>query len=61
MEFKSIVVALILLAVLFGWYVWLEARERGRRRMGHKRSPLNGAVDGRRAGEDGELWKAERK
>lgn len=59
MEFKSIVVALILLAVLFGWYVWLEAGERRRRRMGHKRSPFNGAGDRQRAGEDGELWKAE--
>lgn len=59
MEVKSIVVALMLLAVLFGWYVWLEVGERRRRRRGHKRSPYNGAGDGRRAGEDGELWKAE--
>lgn len=59
MEFKSIAVALILLAFLFGWYVWLEAAERRRGRTGHKRSRFNGAGDGRRAGEDGELWKAE--
>lgn len=32
MEFKSIVVALILLAVLFGWYAWLAAAERRRAR-----------------------------
>jgi hypothetical protein len=31
MEFKSFVVALILLAVLFGWYAWLEVVERRRR------------------------------
>ena len=53
MEFKSIVVALILLAVLFGWYVWLEVGERRRRRAGHKQTTFNGA------GDDGELWKAE--
>lgn len=59
MEFKSIVVALMLLAVLFGWYVWLEAGERRRRRLGHKRTTYNGAGEERRAGEDGEVWKAE--
>lgn len=59
MEFKSIVVALILLAVLFGWYAWLEAGERRRRRAVNKRSPFDGAGDGRREGADGELWKAE--
>ncbi len=31
MEFKSLVVAALLLAVLFGWYAWLEAGERRRR------------------------------
>ena len=31
MEVKSFVVALILLAVLFGWYAWLEVGERRRR------------------------------
>lgn len=61
MEFRSIVVALILLAVLFGWYGWLEAGERRRRRVGNGRSSFNGEGDGRRADVDGELWKAERK
>ncbi|HEV2761996.1 MAG TPA: hypothetical protein VGV38_03295 [Pyrinomonadaceae bacterium] len=42
MEFKSIVVALVLLAVLFGWYAWLETRERRRRRAGVKRNPFDG-------------------
>lgn len=28
MEFKSLVAAVILLAVLFGWYAWLENGER---------------------------------
>lgn len=37
MELKSIVVALLLLAVLFGWYAWLEAGERRRRRTGRGR------------------------
>lgn len=32
MDFKSILVAVILLALLFGWYAWLEAGERRRRR-----------------------------
>lgn len=41
MEFKSIVVALILLAVLFGWYAWLEAGERRRRRTEKKQTPFN--------------------
>ena len=59
MEFKSIVVALMLLAVLFGWYVWLEACERRRGRVRHKRTTNDGAGDGRRGGEDAELWKAE--
>jgi hypothetical protein len=31
MEFKAVIVAAILLAVLFGWYAWLEAGERRRR------------------------------
>ena len=31
MEFKSVIVAALLLAVLFGWYAWLEAGERRRR------------------------------
>lgn len=31
MEFKSFVVAALLLAVLFGWYAWLEFVERRRR------------------------------
>ena len=59
MELKSIVVALMLLAVLFGWYVWLEARERRRARVGNRRSSFNGEGDGRREDVDGELWKAE--
>ncbi len=45
MEFKSIFTALLLLAVLFGWYAWLEAGERRRMREGNKRSPFNGAGD----------------
>lgn len=40
MEVKSIAVALILLAVLFGWYAWLEAGERRRRRTVRKRPPF---------------------
>lgn len=59
MEFKSIVVALMLLAVLFGWYLWLEVGERRRGRVGQKRTTYNDAGEGRRAGEDGELWKDE--
>ncbi|HEV2762303.1 MAG TPA: hypothetical protein VGV38_04845, partial [Pyrinomonadaceae bacterium] len=59
MEFESIVVALILLAALFGWYAWLEAGERRRSRAVNKRSSLDGAGDGRPAGADGELWKGE--
>lgn len=55
MEFKSIVVALILLAILFGWYAWLKAGERRRTGIGNKRSSFNGAGDGRRAGVDGDL------
>lgn len=31
MEFKSVIVAVLLLAVLFGWYAWLEVCERRRR------------------------------
>jgi hypothetical protein len=54
MELKSIVVALVLLAVLFGWYAWLEAGERRRRRVGAKRSPFNGAgADGARTRKSG--------
>ena len=45
MDFKSIIVALILLALLFGWYAWLEAGERRRRRVEEKRSPFNGKGD----------------
>ena len=59
MEFKSIVVASILLAILFGWYVWLEAGERRRGRLGHRRTTYNGGGDEPRACADGELWKAE--
>jgi hypothetical protein len=59
MEFKSIIVALILLAVLFGWYTWLEVGERRRGRVGNKRSSFNGEGDGRREDVEGELWKAE--
>ncbi|HWS54846.1 MAG TPA: hypothetical protein VN228_11995 [Pyrinomonadaceae bacterium] len=55
MEFKSIVVALILLAILFGWYAWLEANERRRMRVENKRGSFKGAGDGRRAGGDGDL------
>jgi len=59
MEIKSIVVALILLAVLFGWYAWLDAGERRRARVGNRRSPFNGEGDGRRQDTEGELWKGE--
>lgn len=59
MEFKSIVAALILLAILFGWYAWLEARERRRGRIGNRRSSVNSGGDGHSAGADGELWKDE--
>jgi hypothetical protein len=59
MEFKSIVVALILLAVLFGWYAWLEVSERRRTRVGDRRSSFNGEGDGRREDVEGKLWKAE--
>jgi hypothetical protein len=59
MEFKSIVVALLLLAVLFGWYAWLEAGERRRGRRGRERVPDKDEGDGGRADVDGELWKAE--
>lgn len=59
MELKSIVAALILLAILFGWYAWLEARERRQRRIGNRRSSVNGEGDGHSAGADGELWKGE--
>jgi hypothetical protein len=31
MEWKSLVAAVILLAVLYGWYAWLETGERRRR------------------------------
>jgi hypothetical protein len=61
MEFKSIVVALMLLAVLFGWYAWLDAGERRRGRVGGGRSSFNGEGEGRRTDVDGEIWKAERK
>lgn len=57
MDFKSIIVALILLALLFGWYAWLEADGRRRRRVGEGQSPLKGtaARDTQRANRDGEL------
>jgi hypothetical protein len=61
MEFKSIVVALILLAILFGWYAWLEVDERRRGRVGNRRSSFNGVDEGRRTDVDGEIWKDERK
>lgn len=59
MDFKSIIVAVILLALLFAWYAWLEAGERRRRRVGITRSPFKGKGDARRARRDGELWKTE--
>jgi hypothetical protein len=42
MELKSIFMALFLLAVLFGWYAWLEAGERRRRRVGNGRGQFSG-------------------
>lgn len=59
MDFKSIIVAVILLVLLFAWYAWLEASERRRGRVEKTRSPFNGKGDGRRARRDGELWKTE--
>lgn len=59
MDFKSILVALILLALLFGWYAWLEAGERRRRRVGETRSPVNDTGDVQRIRRDGELWRNE--
>ena len=46
MDFKSIFAAVILLALLFGWYAWLEAGERRRRRVEETRSPFNGTGAG---------------
>lgn len=45
MEVKSIVVALVLLAVLFVWYAWLEASERRRKSVENKRTPFNDTGD----------------
>ena len=61
MELKSIIVAVILLALLFGWYAWLEISERRRRRVGETQSPVNdtGMGDAQGAKRDGELWKTE--
>jgi len=61
MDFKSIIVAVILLALLFGWYAWLEMGERRRRRVGETRSHLNdtGSGDAQRARMEDELWKNE--
>lgn len=59
MDFKSIIVAVILLGLLFGWYAWLEAGERRRRRVGERRSPFNGTDDVQCSRRDGELWKTE--
>ena len=58
MDIGSIIVSLILLALLFGWYAWLEARERRRRRVEKTRSPFDGTDEARRA-EGAELWKNE--
>ncbi|HEV2861453.1 MAG TPA: hypothetical protein VGX48_10635 [Pyrinomonadaceae bacterium] len=57
MEVKSIFMALVLLAVLFGWYAWLEAGERRRRRVGDRRGRFGGTGEGGggRAGEDDKL------
>ena len=62
MNLKSIIVAVILLALLFGWYAWLEISERRRRRrVGETRSPFHdrGAGDAQGAKREGELWKTE--
>lgn len=61
MELKSIIVAVILLALLFGWYAWLEISERRRRRVVETQSPVNdtGMGDAQGAKRDGELWKTE--
>jgi nicotinamide riboside transporter PnuC len=59
MEFKSIIVALILLAVLFGWYAWLEAAERRRSKDEKSWSSVKDTKDQQRADADGELWKRE--
>jgi hypothetical protein len=52
MDFKSILVALILLALLFAWYAWLEAGERRRRRAGETRSRVNDTGDVQRTKEE---------
>lgn len=61
MDLKSIIVAVILLALLFGWYAWLEMSERRRRRVGETQSPVHdtGIGDAQGAKRDGELWKTE--
>ena len=59
MDFKSITVALIQLALLFGWYAWLEAGDRRRSRVEETRSPFEGAGDAQSERRGGELWKTE--
>jgi len=46
MDFKSIIVAVILLALLFGWYAWLEMSERRRREAREGGSPYNSTGEG---------------
>jgi hypothetical protein len=59
MDFESIVAALMLLALLFGWYAWLEAGERRRGRFGETRRTFKGAGDGQHTRGYGQLWKTE--
>lgn len=61
MDLKSIIVAVMLLALLFGWYAWLEMSERRRRGVGETRSPFHdrGAGDAQGGKRDDELWKTE--
>jgi hypothetical protein len=54
MEFESIIVAVIMLALLFGWYAWMEAGER-RGRFGEKRRTFKGAGDAQHIRKDGQL------
>jgi hypothetical protein len=59
MDFESVIVAVVLLALLFGWYAWMEAGERRRGKFGETRSTFKGAGDAEHARGDGQLWKTE--
>ena len=59
MDFESIIAAVILLALLFGWYAWLEAGERRRGRLGETRRAFKGAGDEQHARGDDQSWETE--